>query len=204
MRKKRFLFPWQKEHVIVSPKCGGRIETQPLWLWEKQNSKLLQRRFCHALDSELLEKIPVLSENDRKSWQRWVGIEMDLRYYRLGLRPRNELDTFFEIENGLPKILNKYGIFALIFFFNVTELEVLFLFLGLKGSCPFQAFFQQVMGISRSYVSTILKKLRSWRLIEVYKPQVKGRAQGRQLAYYLSDKARETLEEDLRNYHFLP
>ena len=203
MRKKQFLFPWQKQYVIICPKCGGRIETQPLFPLEKRSSKFLQHRFCHALDSELLEKIPVLSENDQKSWGKWIGIEMDLRDYRFGLRPRAELyDMFFKIENGLPKIVNKHGIFALFFFLNRTELEVLFLFLGLKRSCPLQAFFKQIMGISRSYVSTILKKLASWRLIEAWKPQVKGRAHGRQLAYRLSDRARETLEEDMQNYDF--
>lgn len=202
MGEKHFVFPWEKEYCIVCPKCGGTIETKPLWFWEKQNSTSIQLQFCHALSSEFLEKIPVLSENDWKNWQRWSIMRMDLRDYFRGPSREELYDAFFKIENGLPKILNKYGIFALIYFFNMTELKVLFLFLSLPGKCPIQVFFQQVMGISRSYVLTILKKLRIWQLIEAWKPQVKGRAQGRQLAYRLSDNARKVLDEDLRNYHF--
>jgi len=183
--------------------CGGRIETYPLSPKEKQDSELLRRRFCHAPDSELLEQIPVLSENDQRArWQKWLRIKMDVDRCRFGSNPRHELAKLFEIEDGLPKIVNEYGIFALIYFFNMTELKVLFLFLGLKDGYPRQIFFQYVMRISRSYVSTILNKLKRWRLIEAWKPPVKGRAHGRQLTYGLSDKARERLEEDLRTYDF--
>ena len=203
MMRTRLLLPWEKKYCIVCPKCGGRIETRAIWFWEKQNSKSIQLQFCHALSSEFLEKIPVLSENDWKSWQRWSIMGMDLRDSR-GASHEELYDAFFKIENGLPKILNKYGIFALIYFFNMTELKVLFLFLSLPSKCPLQVFFMQVMGISRSYVSTILKELRIWRLIEAYKAGEtrKGRARGRQLIYNLADEARRILDEDLRNYDF--
>lgn len=208
MVRKRFLLPWQKKYIIVCPKCGGKIETRPLWFWEKRSNKLdeLQLQFCHVIDSEFLEKIPVLSENDWKSKQRWDAMWKELRDEFGRMRPYEELEDMFKIEKGLPKIFSKYGIFAPIPFFTGSQLETLFLFLCLEpGHCPKQVWFQLVMEISRSYVSTILKKLQRWGLIQAWRAParaVRGRARGRQQMYELSDGARKILDQDLRNYDF--
>jgi len=211
--ERRFLYPWEKTFVIVCPECGGRIETRPLWSWEKRDDKLkkLQRWFCHVIGSEFLEKIPVLTEVDWKSKQRWDAFQKnladDFRREKTGRGPQD----VFKIENGVTKIsveylrdlFSKYGIFALIHFFNKTELEMLFQFLDFEpDKWLYQVLFRRTMGISRSYVSTILKRLLGWRLIGAWKTSVKGRARGRQLVYTLTDEAREILEQDLRNHDF--
>ena len=205
MVRKRFLLPWQKKYIIVCPKCGGRIETRPLWFWEKRNDKLgkLQLQFCHVIDLEFLEKIPVLSENDWKSKQRWDAMLEELTDEFGRMRPYEELEDMFKVEKSLPKIFSKYGVFALIPFFTGSQLEAVFLFLCIEPDYRAKPiWFQIVMEISRSYVSMILKKLFSWRLIQAWKAPAMGRARGRQLAYALSDEAREILDEDLRNHDF--
>lgn len=209
--KKRLLLPWEKKYTIVCPKCGGKVETYPLWHWQKRSDKLeeLQRDFCHALDSEFLEKIPVLTQNDWESKQKWDAFRKDLTYdfagYRFALtRPYEETKDLFTIQNGLPKIFLKHGIFALIGLFTETELKILFLFLCLEpNKCPKQVWFKIVADISRSYVSTILKKLSEWRLIKAWKTQTKGRASGRQLAYTVNEEVRKILDQNLREHEFL-
>ena len=205
MGEKRFVFPWEKKYCIVCPKCGGRIETRAIWFWEKQKRELdrLQLWFCHALDSEFLKRIPELSENDWASKQRWDGMLNDLTDDFGRMKPYEELKkTLFRTENGLLMLFLEYGIFALILRFTKREIETLFLFLCIPGKCPFQVWFQKVMEISRSYVSTILKELQSYGLIEAWKAPVEGRAKGRQVAFAMKEKARQILEKDLRKHDF--
>lgn len=203
-RGKPFLYPWERLYVIVCPKCGGRIETHPLWKKSDDWLKGFQQRFCHVLDREFLEKIPVLTENDRESYQRFLVLETELGNHYIQKNLGEDPSSLFTIESGVLKIFSKHGIFALINFLSKTELGMIFLFLGVEpDQWLSQVWFQVVMEISRSHVSTILKKLLVLRLIQAGKPSsVKGRARGRQLVYQLSDKARKILEEDLKNHSF--
>jgi len=111
--KRHLLLPWQKKHTVICPKCGGKIETRPLWYWEKQTDKLqeLQHHFCHALDPEFLEKIPVLTENDWKSKLAWDAFRKDLVNDFGRLKPDNEIEDMLIVRNGPPKIFVKHGSF---------------------------------------------------------------------------------------------
>jgi len=204
MAEKRFLLPWERKYTIACPKCGGRIETLPLWYWERQPDKTneLQARFCHAMDPEFLERVPVLTENDWQSKQRWSAFLNDLKN-GFGVAKTSDGQDLLTIKNGLPEIFSKHGIFSLIPFFTETELKALFLFLCIEpGIAVKQVWFQIVMEISRPYVSTILKKLFDWRLILALKGFGEGKARGRQLVYTLTDDARKTLDQDLQNHTF--
>jgi DNA-binding MarR family transcriptional regulator len=65
-----------------------------------------------------------------------------------------------------------------------------------------QTFLVQTMRISRAYASTILKKLAKWNLVERGRIRMKGRANGRQLGYFLGKEARERLDKDLLEFDF--
>ncbi len=202
--KKRLLFPWEKKLTIVCPKCGGKIETSPLWFWEKQADKIqqLQFRFCHAAHSGFIEQIPVLSENDWKGKQKLDDFRREFVDESGKRKPNEDLEHLFVVDKGPPQIFLKHGIFALIQFFTETELKALFLHLCLNAG-PMPVFFEKTMLISKSYVCTILKKLGKWRLVQPLHYPAKGRAGGRQLVYAFADQARKILDQDLQDYDFV-
>lgn len=196
---KQFQPPWLVRHVLTCPECGGKVEILPIWPWEKQPDKLRERQphCCHSHDPDFFERIPVLTENNWKS--KLALDEFDKEMYK-----RMESDP----EKGKAIItvsedFQKYGIFMLISSFKDIELKVVSLFLCLEPEDVFtQANLQKMLPISRSHISGVLKQLQIHGLVEFCRGNVKGRARGRQLVYWLSEGARKRLEQDLKEHDF--
>ena len=141
--KKRFLLPWEKKHAITCTECGGKIETRPLWHWQKQDDAIraLQPGFCHRIDSMLIGQIPVLTENDWKSKLKFDEFlkEFEDEYGRA--RPYEAVKHLFVADEGPPEIFLKHGIFPLLRFLTERELEALYLLLCLEpGNAVKQVF----------------------------------------------------------------
>jgi hypothetical protein len=205
MKKKRFLFPWQTEFTLTCPHCNEKIQTLPLWPWESVEDKIreLQPSFCHRIDPSLMRQAPVLTENDVKSKSKFGEFGREMFDEHGELRPYETAKPLFDARNGPPEIFLKHGIFPLLYFFREAELTVLYLFLCLDPTqLAFQQLFLRARFISRAYVSTILKKLVAWKLVDSHRANVKGRARGRQLCYDLSDAARQRLDKDLLEFDF--
>jgi predicted transcriptional regulator len=202
MMVKEFEAPWLVKHTVVCPRCGLREETFALWPWEKEPDKigLLQLRFCHWLDPEFLELIPVLTENDLNSNKRMDEFR---EYFRETWNSRSEAGQMLF---SIPEAFRKYGVIALIFLrgpiVRDMDLKAISLFLCLEKNALTQVALMGMLNVSRSYASTILKRLLSWRFISAYKLKVKGRAHGRKLAYVMDDEVRGLLEKDLAEHDF--
>jgi len=206
MIKKRLVFPWEIRHTITCPECGGKIVTQPLWHWEKQEDKIreLQPFFCHRIDSTLIQKIPVLTENDWLAKQKLTEFANEFVDDKGQAKPPDATEHLLTTKDGPPQIFLKHGIFPVIASFTETDLKALFLILCLEtGYSVKQAFFRETMQISPSYASMILKVFAKWKFVVVYPWRAKGRARGRLSGYSLRVEVRARFEKDLSDFNFL-
>jgi DNA-binding MarR family transcriptional regulator len=193
------------KYTLSCKDCGGKIVTRPFWHWEKQEEKIaeLQPFFCHKIDSTLVKQIPVLTENDWIAKQKADEFMHEFFDENGQRKPREAYQHLLVVDKGLPQIFLKHGIFPLIQFFSETELKALYLILCLEPDQYFkQTFLLKTMQISRPYVSAILKKFNGWKFLIRGRPRVKGRAQGRQIAYALTDETRIRLDKDLAEFEF--
>jgi predicted transcriptional regulator len=189
---------------VVCPICGP-TETFPIWPWEKQPDKIpeLQRRFCHKLDAYFLEAIPVLTENNWKSKQRMAEFEEYMRERR-NAQPETEKPVL-----NMQEVFQKHGIIGLISLSlygrvrdsDLKTISILLCYESARDGFT-QVGLQKMLDVSRSHVSTILKRLRGWNLVSAYRANVKGRAHGRQLAYALDSETRKRLNQDLAEHDF--
>lgn len=205
MRKKRFLFTWEKQYTMTCAQCGRKIDSYPLWFWERKEDRIreLQPFFCHTIDLEMISQIPTLSQNDWVAGQKWNGYRKEFVDENEQVKPREAYEHLLSSENGPPQIFLKHGIFPLIHLFTETELKLLHLLLCVDldhASRP--KFFVLAMRISRTAVSNIFKKLRKWKMLVQYRTDVKGRARGRQRAWALTAETRARLEKDLSDFDF--
>lgn len=205
MKKKHFLFPWQKQVTLVCPQCNGKIQTLPLWPSEKPEDKIrqLQPFVCHMIDVSLIKQAPVLSENDVKCAQKQKDFLREFINERGEVKTGEDTRPLFTSEKGPPEIFLRHGVFPLLRFFTETSLKVLYFFLCLDPKqLPYQRFFLNHMKMSRSSISAIITRLRNWKLVVAHRAEVKGRANGRQLCYGLSTVARQRLDKDLMECDF--
>jgi hypothetical protein len=145
----------------------------------------------------------VLSENDVKCAQKLKGFRREFVDERGEKRTEESIKALFTTGKGPPEIFLRHGAFPLLVFFTETCLKVLYLFLCLDPTQrPYQKFFLKCMKTSEANISTIIKELRKWKLVEAFKAGVKGRANGRQLCYGLSTVARQRLDKDLMECDF--
>lgn len=203
MTGKEFWPPWLIKHTVVCPKCGFKEETVPIWPWQKQPDKIpeLQLRFCHKLDADFLEAIPVLTENNWKSKQRMDEFEEYMKE-KWNARPQNE-----NLILHMSEVFQKHGIIGLISLSRVglvrdSDLKTISILLCCETGVFKQAGLQKMLDVSRSHISTILTRLRGWNLVSAYKVNVKGRAHGRQLGYALDSEAHKRLNQDLAEHDF--
>jgi DNA-binding MarR family transcriptional regulator len=144
-----------------------------------------------------LERIPVLTENNWKSKQTLDEFDKEIRK-RMEAGPQIGKATITVFED-----FQQYGVFVLIYFLKDVQLKIVSVLLCLQPEYGFTQFnFQKMLSISRSHISGVLKVLQVYRLVNAYPGNVKGRARGRQLVYSLSDKARDRLEQDLKDHDF--
>jgi len=174
--------------------------TGPIWSWQKRPDALqeLQLRLCHTLDLEFLERIPVLTMNDWECKQKMDECLGDFQSRIEAASPETG-----KVAVGVREAFQKHGIFALIILAKNEDLKVISLFLCLEPDrYSSQRWLQAMLKISRSYISTILRRLREWGLIKAYKTNVKGRARGRQLLYMLDAEVRRLLDQNLKDCDF--
>jgi hypothetical protein len=117
--KKRLSLPWERRCTLTCACCGGKIETLPLWNWEKLEDKVhkLQPMFCHAIDSGLAKQIPVLSENDWHAKQRYDEFIAEFKDRDGKAKPKEAIEPLLIVEKGhVPQIFRKHGIFPLLSF----------------------------------------------------------------------------------------
>jgi hypothetical protein len=205
MSKKRLVFPWEISHTITCQICGEKIVTQPLWHWEKPDTKIneLQPFFCHKIDSTLTKEIPVLTENDWTAHQRLIEFSKELRDEKDQVKSAEDIERLFSAEKGPSEVFLKHGIFPLIFSFTKTELKALFLLLCLEpGYSVRQVFFMEEMQVSRTYASMIIKKFTKEKFVTGHRAPTKGRARGRQLTYAFDGEVRARLDKDLSDFDF--
>jgi hypothetical protein len=169
----------------------------------------LQLFSCHKIDSSLMKQLPVLTDNDFECKQKLEEFQKDLRNGSGQEEAENNRKRLFSNEKGPPEAFLRHGIFPLLFCFSETELKILYFLLCLEPlHFVFQRLFIRSMPISRSHVSTILKKLRLWKLVWCFRAEaadsasVAGRARGRQLIFGISDSARSRLDKDLWEMDF--
>jgi len=204
MTGNEFCPPWLIKHTVVCPKSGFKEETVPIWPWQKQPDKIpeLQLRFCHKLDADFLEIIPVLTENNWKSKQKMDEFQEYLKE-KWDAKPQTE-----NLVLEMPEVFQKHGIIGLIGLslrglVRDSDLKMISILLCYETTGVFkQVGLQKMLDMSRSYVSMILKRLRGWNLVRAYKVNVKGRAHGRQLGYALDSEARKRLNQDLAEHDF--
>lgn len=204
MKKKSYLFPWEKKIPLTCPRCNGTIQTNPLWPWEKPEDKIreLQRYFCHTIDLSLIKQAQVLTENDAKCAKKLEEYRKEFLGEGGKMKTHEELNPLFIVENGPPEIFLRHGLFPLLALLTETGRKILYLFLCMSAEKPLlpQRFFKECLNTSRANVSSIIMRLKSWRLMTTYKINVKGRANGRQLCFSLSAVARQRLDKDLLEY----
>jgi predicted transcriptional regulator len=203
MTGKEFWPPWLIKHTVACPKCGFKEETAPIWPWQKQPDKIpeLQRRFCHKLDADFLEAIPVLTENNWKSKQRMDEFEEYMKERR-NAQPQTEKPML-----NMQEVFQKHGIIGLIGLslygrVSDSDLKTISILLCHEKLCFTQIGLQKMLDVSRSQVSTILKRLRGWSFVTAGRADAKGRARGRQLAYALDSEALRRLNQDLAEHDF--
>ncbi len=205
MRRRPFLFPWQKKCTLTCAQCGGKIVVSPMWHWENKEDKIrkLQPQFCHTIDAGIIDQIPMLSEND------WIASKKAGAYDDEFFDEAGQKRSYEDIKHMVvayqqpPQIFLKHGIFPLIQFLSETQLKALYLTLCLSANQYFmQTFLLQTMQISRPHVSGILKKFNNLRFLIVGRPQAKGRAHGRIRAYALTNETRSRLDKDLAQFEF--
>jgi predicted transcriptional regulator len=203
MAGKEFWPPWLIKHTVICPKCGLRVETVPIWPWQKLPDRIpeLQLRFCHKLDADFLEAIPVLTENNWKSKQRMDEFEEYMKERR-NAQPQTEKPVL-----NMQEVFQKHGIIGLISLslygrVRDSDLKMISILLCYEAVGFKQVGLQKMLDVSRSQVSTILTRLRGWHLVSAYRADVKGRALGRQLVYALDSEARKRLNEDLAEHDF--
>ncbi|MGD0496751.1 MAG: helix-turn-helix domain-containing protein [Candidatus Bathyarchaeia archaeon] len=202
MTRKEFCPPWLIKHTVVCPICGP-TETFPIWPWERQPDKIseLQRRFCHKLDVDFLEMIPVLTANNWKSKQRMDEFEEYMREIR-NAQPQTEKPVL-----NMQEVFQKHGIIGLIglsLYGRVrdSDLKTISILLCHEKLYFTQSGLKKILHVSKSQVSTILKRLREWNLVTADRADAKGRARGRQLAYALDSEAFRRLNQDLAEHDF--
>jgi predicted transcriptional regulator len=205
MTGKEFCPPWLIKHTVVCPICARPTETFPIWSWEKQPDKIpeLQRRICHKLDADFLEMIPVLTENNWKSKQRMDEFEEYMREIR-NAQPQTERPVL-----NMQEVFQKHGVIGLIGLLRYgrvrdSDLKTISILLCYEreGAAFTQVGLKQMLHVSKSQVSTILKRLREWNLVTADRANVKGRARGRKSVYALDSEARKHLNQDLAEHDF--
>lgn len=164
----------------------------------------LQPFFCHKIDSELVNQVPVLAENDWIAKQKLTEYLNEFMDEKGGAKTWEAIKHLYTVEKGPPEIFLKHGIFPLIYYFNIQELKALFLVLCLEPQLYVKPqFFIRLMQIKRSYVSAILKKCTKWRFFVRYRDKdAQGRARGRQLLYGFNPDVRARLDKDLSDFDF--
>src|SRR5664280_883155 len=128
MTRKHFVLPWLKKHVIFCPKCKGTIDTVPLVLGEEtKDIALLENTYGLKIDTELLSRIPKLSEADCQSRQKWLSYREEFKHPSGIAKTSEELKEFFTTKDGLVAGFSIHGIFVLLDFHRLTHLKILFL-----------------------------------------------------------------------------
>jgi hypothetical protein len=205
VRKKRFLFPWEKKVTLTCPTCNSKIQTVPLWPGEKPEDRIpqLQKSCCHIIDASLIKQAPVLSENDVKCAQKLKEYRMEYYDERGERKTAEAMKPLLVVKDGPPEIFLRHGIFPLLSDLTETGLKILYLFLSMNPTqMLIRRFFMELLRTSSPNVSTIIKRLRNLKIVTVHKIPVKGRRNGRQICLALSTASRQRLEKDLLEYDF--
>ena len=208
MKAKRFLFPWEKTYVMTCAECGRKIETFPLWFWERKEDRIreIQPFSCHTIGPDMISQIPTLTENDWDAGQRWTEYIKEFTDENDLLKPSETDKASGTVVKTPPQALLKYGIFPLMQLFTEKELQLIHLLLCLdweRALVP--RFFVTAMKLSRTSVSNVFQKPIKWRMLNCYQSrdmQIEGRARGRQRAYALNFQVRAKLEKDFSDFDF--
>ena len=205
MIKKHFILPWFRRHVVVCPKCGGTIKMFPRVPGEEtKDLALLEHTICHKIDPELLAKLPMLSEVDCVSRQKWLSYRAERHKLTGESKTDEEFTELLARDKFFPSYFVKHGIFVLLDILSATSIEALLLLLAEGEDVRvISIWFRTTMGLSAASVSGIVKELKRWGLL-IYGPwpEAKGRARGRLTLYKINPSARIVLNWDLQNQAF--